>query len=387
MRPLHIRSIRSTKYSLLLMSAGCVVLSLFLCSCGTNLPVQNNTEGKEKDLNTTKYSIIFDIHGDGEYLYFDNNGNELNADEQTLASAIKVAQQNPNSEVFIFHQKPARHFLFFFPLKDGEFYYYRNGRLIENESYWCDEDTLNYDVEAELYNRFKVNNHRKMINMFFYFGHEIPEFGGAGYDESYPDRTFTVRDLAAGMKTFTRNFSKFDLVVLSTCFGGTPYTIGTLGEFSKTIVASPDNLHLSYFDLDLMKHLDIKLKDGNVPAFAKRFAQQSFNRLTKNVQTAVSVVVYDVDSVQKFLGSVNKIYDHTLTDLNEETKASRTGAEHCDCADLPVYNLPVIDEGIDVFFRSARFGRLKNKQKHSGWECWKYEDRRMQSQGIPKNNQ
>ena len=383
MRIPHIRPIRSTKYLLFLMSAGYVVLTLFLCSCGVNLPVQNNTQQEDKNLNTTQYSIIFYIHGDGDYLYHDNNGNELNADDETLAGAIRTAQQNPNSEVFIFHQEPASHFLFFFPLRDGEFYYYRNGQLIANESYWCDEEISNFDVEAELYNRFKIKNQRSMINMFLYFGHEIPEFGGAGYDASYPDRTFTVRDLAGGMKLFATNFSKFDLVVLSTCFGGTPYTIGTLGQFSKTIVASPDNLHLSYFDLQLMERLDINLLDGDVPAFAKRFAQQSFNRLTKNVQTAVSVVVYDVDNVQKYLHSINKVYNNTLAYLKGETRVSLAKIEHCDCADFPAYNLQAMDEGIDVFFRSARFGRLKNKQKHSGWECWKYEARAMQSHRIP----
>ena len=352
------RLIRSTRYSLLLMSAGCMVLTLLLCSCGTNLPVQGNTHQEEKDLDTTKYSIIIDIHGDGNYLYHDNNGNELNADEETLAGAIKVAKQNPNSEVFIFHQKPARHFLFFFPLRDGEFYYYRNGRLIANELYWHDKEQANFDLEAELYNRFKVNNQHRMINLFLYFGHEIPEFGGAGYDASYPDRTFTVNDLAGGMKLFATNFSKFDLVVLSTCFGGTPYTIGTLGQFSKTIIASPDNLHLSYFDLHLMEQLDINLQDGDVPAFAKRFAQQAFDRLTENIQTAVSVVVYDVDRVQKYYNQLRRVYDHTLTKLKAETQISPANIEHCDCADVSAYKLPTMDEGINVFFRSARFGRF-----------------------------
>ena len=382
MRIPHIRSIKRTKYLLLLTRVGCVVIALFLSSCGVNLLVQNNTQYDAKDLNTTQYSIIFFIHGDGDYVYHDNNSNELNADGETLASAIRVAQQNPNAEVFIFHQKPARHFLFFFPLRDGEFYYYRNGRLIANELYWHDKEQSNFDLEAELYNRFKINNQHRMINLFLYFGHEIPEFGGAGYDASYPDRTFTVNDLAGGMKLFATNFSKFDLVVLSTCFGGTPYTIGTLGQFSKTIIASPDNLHLSYFDLHLMEQLDINLQDGDVPAFAKRFAQQAFDRLTENIQTAVSVVVYDVDRVQKYLQSINNIYDHTLTNLKAETQISPANIEHCDCADVSAYKLPTMDEGINVFFRSARFGRFKNKQKHSGWECWKYESRSLQSQRI-----
>jgi hypothetical protein len=134
--------------------------------------------------------------------------------------------------------------------------------------------------------------------MFLYFGHEIPEFDSAGYDASYPDRTFTVRDLASGIEGFTSDFTKFDLLVLSTCYGGTPYTIGTLGSYARTIIASPDNLHLSYFDLNSLKSLDLGLQDGDIPAFANRFAHQSFDRLTGDIQTTVTVAVYDVDSTR-----------------------------------------------------------------------------------------
>ena len=76
---------------------------------------------------TARYSIVCVIHGDGDYLYHDTDGNEYAADEEALAAAKRVAQQNPHAEVFIFHQRPRRHFLFLFPLRDGEFYYYRNG--------------------------------------------------------------------------------------------------------------------------------------------------------------------------------------------------------------------------------------------------------------------
>jgi len=321
---------------------------------------------------TLQYSIVFLIHGDGDYLYHDTGGKKYEADEEALAGAIRVAQQNPNAEVFIFHQKPRSHFLFFFPLRDGEFYYYRNGRLIANELYWRDQEQSSFDLEIELYRRFRVNNQREMVSMFLYFGHEIPEFGGAGYDASYPDRTFTVHNLASGLKNFTRDSTRFDLMILSTCFGGTPYTIGRLGSFARTIIASPDNLHLSYFDLNPLEQLDLNLWDGDVPAFAKRFAHQAFDRLTRDIQTTVSVAVYDVDSIQEFLQSVHSIYDNTLTNLKGETRASLATIEHCDCADLPSYILPTMNEGVNVFYRAARFGRSKNKQNHSGWECWKY---------------
>ena len=206
--------------------------------------------------------------------------------------------------------------------------------------------------------------------MFLYFGHEIPEFGGAGYDASYPDRTFTVLDLANGMKAFTSDSTKFDLLVLSTCYGGTPYTIGTLGPYARTIIASPENLHLSYFDLTSLESLNIGLQDGDVPAFADRFARQTFERLTQDIQTTVSVAVYDVKRVQDYLNSVHAIYENKLDTLNEMTQAELTNHKHCDCADIPEYVLPTMNNGVNVFYRSALFGRSKSKLNHSGWECW-----------------
>lgn len=318
-----------------------------------------------------QYSILFIIHGDSDYLYHDTAGNKHIADEEVLAGAKRVAEENQLSEVFIFHQKPRSHFLFFFPLRDGEFYYYRNGRLIANELYWHDQELSNLDTEVEFYNRYRAMSPSERVSMFLYFGHEIPEFGGTSYDESYPDRTFTVHDLANGMKALTSDSTKFDLLVLSTCYGGTPYTISMLGPYARTIIASPDNLHLSYFDLNSLENLEVSLQDGDVPGFANRFAHQSFDRLTGDIQTAVSVAVYDVDSVQEYLESVSTTYENTLNTLNENTQAFLSTMEHCDCADISAYVLPTMNNGVTVFYRSALFGRSKNKPNHSGWECWK----------------
>jgi hypothetical protein len=370
MRNPHSRSVRGVACPMLVVRVCCAALTVLLCSCNANLPVQREAQQAEDGVLATSYSIVCVIHGDGDYLYHDTQGNEYTADEEALAGAKRVAQQNPHAEVFIFHQRPKRHFLFFFPLHDGEFYYYRNGRLIANELYWRDQEQSHLDPEGGLYRRFRVDNQSEMVSVFLYCGHEIPEFGGMGYDASYPDRPFTVQDFAGGIKGFTRDSTRFDLMVLSTCFGGTPYTIGALGSLARYIIASPDNLHLSYFDLHSLERLDLGLGDGNVPAFARRFAHQAFDRLTRDVQTAVSVAVYDVDRVQEFLHSVDRVYDHTLTTLKGETEAFMTTIEHCDCADLPAYSRPTMKEGVEVFYRPAHFGRSKYKQNHSGWECW-----------------
>jgi hypothetical protein len=360
------------------MSIGCAALMVLLSSCSADLPIQREAQHAEKGVLTVQYSIVYVIHGDGDYLYHDTSGNEYKADEEAIEGAKRIALQNPHAEVFIFHQRPRQHFLFFFPLRDGEFYYYRNGQLIANELYWRDQDQSKLDPELELYRRFHTDNQRMTFSMFLYYGHEIPEFGGAGYDASYPDRTFNVHNLAGGLKLIASDSARFDIIVLSTCFSGTPYTIGTLGSFARYIIASPDNLHLSYFDLNSMVRLDLNIQDIDVHAFAKLLARQAFDRLTRDIQTAVSVAVYDVNRAQKFLHSVQNVYDHTLTTLKGELQTPMALIEHCDCADIPEYVLPTMNYGVDIFYRPARFGRLKYKQTHSGWECW----RGIKSQGT-----
>ncbi len=301
----------------LLMDFRFSVLIMFLSSCGSYPPVQKESRLLKDSMSEMRFSIIFVIHGDGDYFYHDTNGNEYLADKEALAVAKRVGQKNPYAEVFIFHQRARQNFLFFFPIRDGEFFYYRNGKLIATEQYWRDQEKSNLNPEIELYQRFHSNNQPKKINIFVYCGHEIPEFGGIGYDESYPDRSFTVDDLANGLKKLISVSSKIDLLMLSTCFGGTPYTIGMLGLYTGTIIASPDNLHLSYFDFQRLESLELCLKDRDVPAFAKRFAQHSFDRLTKDIQTAVYISVYDIDSVQGFLHSVLRVYKNRLKGISK----------------------------------------------------------------------
>jgi hypothetical protein len=356
---------------MLFVKIGCLVLSVLIYSCSTNLSVLNEERQTRDDALTSQYSVLFIIHGDNNYLYHDSSGNEYKANEEALAGAIRVAEENPYAEVFIFHQKPRSHFLFFFPLRDGEFYYYRNGRLIENELYWRDQEQSNFDLEVDLYNQFRLKNQNKMSRMFIYLGHEIPEFDAAGYDESYPERIFTADNLAKGFKGFTSDSLNFDLLILSTCFGGTPYTIGKLGSYTNTIIASPENLHLSYFDLHALERLDITLQDGDVRSFAKTFAQQSFDKLTSSLQTVVSVAVYNIESVQNYLNSIKNEYNSKLISLKDKTQSNLATMERCDCADVPVYQLSTMSEGVHVFYRSANFGRSKDKVNHSGWECWK----------------
>ena len=361
----------SAPHSTLFVSVGCAALVLFLSSCSDNFSVQREGQQTNESSSPVSYSVLCIDHGDGDYLYHDASGSEHKADEEALEGVTLAAVQNPHAEVFIFHQRPKYHFLFFFPLPDGEFVYYRNGRLIARESYWRNNERSRFEPEAELYRRFHTESQRAIVKIFLYCGHEIPEFGGAGYDASSPDRVFTVHDLQTGLEGFIGSSTKFDLLVLSTCFGGTPYTVGALGPYAHYVIASPDNLHLSYFDFRVLNRLDSRLRADSVSAFAQTFARKSFDRLARNIQTSVSVAVYNADSVERFIGSVHSVYDRTLSTLKEETQAVALMTEHCDCADLPAYAMPTMSDGVDILYRPARFGRARGKQNHSGWECWK----------------
>jgi hypothetical protein len=367
----HRRSVRDVLFPKLFKGVCSAALAMVLLSCNTGLPVQRDSERMREAASVPAYSIVFVIHGDNDYMVHDSAGNEHEADDDALAGATTIAQKNPSAEVFIFHQQPGRSFLFFFPLRDGEFYYYRNGQLVAKERYWRDQEDPHFEPEAELYHRFGAGNRSGMVNLFLYYGHEIPEFGGTGYDASYPDRPFTIQNFAEGLQDFTRDSVKFDLMILSTCYGGTPYTIGALGAFARFIIASPDNLHLSYFDLHALERLDLSLKNGDVPALATTFARRAFERLSRDLQTAVSVGLYDVARVQDYIRSVRSEYETALAGLQRATPASRALMEHCDCADVSAYAAPAMHQGIEILYRPPHFGRSKNKQHHSGWECWR----------------
>jgi len=355
-------------HSMPMAGVACVALALFLFSCSSIPSARRATPPGDEGGIPPRYSIVCIIHGDGNYLYHDARGGAHRADEVTLAKAITVAERNAQAEMFIFHERRRRHLLLFFPRRDGTFYYYRHGRLIAEESYWRDQGELRFDPEMELYNRFRAEGSPDPMRLFLYFGHEIPEIGGAGYDESYKSRTFGVRDLADGLRRLTRDSTKIDLVVLSTCFSGTPRTIAALAPYARYVVASPDNLHLSYFDLHPLEQLDIGLWEGDVSGLADTFARHAFDRLTEDIQTTVTVAVYDVDRIRGFLHSADSVYNRSLTAVKGKTPAS---IERCDCAEDPAYVLPGMNEGIAVLYRPPCFGRLQHKESHSGWECWR----------------
>ena len=71
--------------------------------------------------------------------------------------------------------------------------------------------------------------------------------------------------------------------------------------------------------LQPLERVDRSLRADSLPLFARKFARRSFDKLARNIQTAVSVAVYDGDGVQNFVQSVQSTYDSTLISLTKFT--------------------------------------------------------------------
>jgi len=357
-------------------------VAVLIASCASTLRVYEEALTKTA---SARYSVLFMIHGDANYVFHDTVGIAHFANEEALAKAHTVAQQNPEAEVFIFHDRPKSNAFLFFPQRDGDFFYYRNGRLAATHSYWRDEGVSRFATQAALYNQFSITGtpgttdtsnmsgadartSDSVVRMFVYFGHEIPEVEGLHYDASYPDSTLTIKKFSKDFQVFTANTKPFDLGVLSTCFNGTPYSVSSFAPYTRYLIASPTNVHLSYFDMAPLEHLERSLSNSDVHNFARKVATHAFNKLSSDVQTVVSVVLYDIQAVEQYVTSVNDAYMSSLLAIQS---APTLTLAHCDCADQAPFASPLMKNGVEVLYRPAQFGRDANKLQHSGWACWK----------------
>ena len=290
-----------------------VALSLIFLSCGSS---ENAIKFNGPEL-PIKYSIVFIIHGDGDYLYHDLNGNAHQADEDALEQAKNIGTSLKNSEVFIVHQKEKRHFLFF-PLDDGEYYYYRNGILINQDSYSRNRDQSAFEFESTLLKQNRSTKYNNIANTFFlYYGHQIPELDGNGYDESDPSGSFNIDSLANGLKSIEKNLKtkRFSLVVLSTCNNGTPAVISKLSSDANYIIASPENLHLSNLNPGYLKTLNDK-PNINLKRFANNFAENAFTNLKHNTETMISIAVYNIKELSPLISEIYSKYSESLASLH-----------------------------------------------------------------------
>lgn len=306
------------------------------------------------------FSVIYIIHGDGNYIYHDTSGNPHSSDEEILEQALTVGEHIKNGEVFIFHQKKASKFLFF-SQDDADFYYFRNGKRMKEDTYRRDKSDVDFNKELEIYMDSGDKELKNPVKMFLYYGHEIP-FPGKEiniYNNTHPDIAFNDTLFTGIVKKFSSG-NKFDLIVISTCNNGTPEMVYRLSPYTRFIIASPGDLHLSQINSAYLENLNNG--DYTPFIFAKNFAEYSFNQLKKNTLTEITISLYDVEKTRDYVNDlINKENYKTNTELDNPG--------NCDCASISSFKTQNINAGVTVFYNPPAFGENKNIKTHSGWGC------------------
>jgi len=277
---------------------------LFLIGCAPSRSTLSNKQHMPP-ASPVDFVLIYIIHGDADYIYHDSTGHYHVADMEAVHQATTVGLESQQGEVFIFHLKPGSTFFSHSPR--GVFYHYKNGIKISQENYTRSDIDLGFEVESKLFqSTTSVSSHYYLV----YFGHRIQEVNGQGYSSSFPKIPFSLTEFSQGVKNLIpKNLERnkpFNLIVLSTCQGGSDPTLKALAPLTDYLVASPENLHLSYFNTLAFKDTipERHPQDGNRKVFnlAEAITNQSFNQLQKMTQTEITVSLYDFsthkDSIQ-----------------------------------------------------------------------------------------
>ncbi|MFO7846784.1 MAG: hypothetical protein R6V27_09505 [Balneolaceae bacterium] len=314
------------------------------------------------------YSLIFYIHGDSDYLFHSPGGKAVQANEYALKKALDTAQNAKSGEVTIFHRNEKRSLLRLFPRNTSRMYQFQNGKKVKEISYRGDNAASGFmEEEAALFSDHAEGHPGENTPVIFlYFGHEIPQHSETGYHQSYSDREFGTEIFAEEIRSFLPNKEiKFDLVALSTCNNGTPAMASALKPVANTILASPQNLHLSHIDVsELSVFEELSPEEYDPASVATALAQDSFNRLSEDVRTTVTLSVYNLDTP---VPGIRDLVDRS--ELYQRNNRLNYTQDNIDCAEVLDMTEFTTEDGIRTFFRPAQFGSNRTKEKHSGWGC------------------
>lgn len=349
---------RSTSYHLIFLLV--VILGFWGCRTSDELVGESPNPNMTKVESTqVDYTAIYVIHGDGNYLYHDEEGRALQADEEKVKEAKSVARQAKQGEIFIFYQRPEKKIFWIFPQKDRVLLHYRNGELINSTRYSPASSDRALVAERELYKKYRISNTSRQF--FLYFGHEIPHLQERSYHRSRPDAEFNMDHLADGMRTFLDEDSEFDLTVLSTCDNGTPVTAAKMQTLSRYLVASPQNLHLSHIDTEPLLVLEESPR-LQTSALADSLARQTYDRLNSFLETSITLSIFNLEKTDQ---SLNELSEKYLQYFRENSEMA-IEEENTDCASLSFWDG---SEPSKVFYKPANFGAHSNRESHSGWGC------------------
>lgn len=341
-----------------------MIIGIVLAGCNSTSELLRETTITGS--NNIDYSIIYYIHADSDYLYHDSNGDPIVGNSRVLNTAHEVAKEAKTGEVYIFYQRPVMKLLGLFPRKSSQLYQYINGQLTGVVLYRHSNKSEDFlTTESLLFEQYRnqfISDDQRIH--FLYFGHEIPMGDGRKYHRTLPDIEVNIASFTTGIKNFlVGDEHKFDLIVLSTCNNGSPYMAEQLMPITNTVIASPQNLHLSHIDtgslIDLEKNSEISSLQ-----IAHSMAEKTYNRLESEILTAVTLAVYDYDVIRGYREGLQ-----SFRSSFENLDYAPFYADNIDCKEVKIFDSELFSKGVDTWFKSARFGRSTLVDFHSGWGC------------------
>ncbi|MCH8558550.1 MAG: hypothetical protein LAT84_12040 [Balneolia bacterium] len=335
-----------------------IALCCIIQSCGIAEELMQDEEDQPSE--SPAYTLIYYIHGDSDYLFHDSAGNNLQADEQILAEAKMLAEMAQTGEVFIFHQgrKPV------FGSVSGKMYHFRFGERAGEQRYSplaSDDGFLG--AESDLFrlhkSAVKGDEHR---SFFLFFGHEIPAVPAGSYHATHEGIEVGISTFASGLSRFMSDENRFELILLSSCSNGEPAMAEALQPLARNLIASPQNLHLSY--LRPLPFILLEPKpDIAAETLAQRIAEVSFNELSRSIQTTVTVSLYELDATASYISSFTETVHNSAAAGSSPPSFDKT-----DCGRMPLFEHDLYTNGVRTWYRPSRFGR-PSEGTHSGWGC------------------
>jgi hypothetical protein len=207
-----------------------------------------------------------------------------------------------------------------------------------------------FTTEAVLYNSLSTAN--KARSFFFYFGHEIPTFSTQSYHSSQSNKAFNTDIFSNHLSLFN---TYFDLITLSTCNNGNPKMMDALSNKTDFVIASPQNLHLSYLSLSKLELLEND-PEINTTILADSLAKDSFYKLTETLQTMVTVGIYDLSKISDYNSELAEKYSNYLEDVSEKPRFT----DNIDCANIPLLSSIINSIGVTFYYKPPDFGRKAN---------------------------
>jgi hypothetical protein len=343
---------------------------------------------------------VYIIHGDADYLYHDARGNRLHADEEALRQAREAARGASTGEVFIFHQRTGT-MRRLWGSQRGLFEHYRSGALVESATYARSDP--GFSAEAKLLHRVVRNaapktpapdSARAPALVLAYFGHEIipvdtvpglphlaadapAENPGATRRLNTSDFKHGLRHIAAalGARTEASDDSSrpYAVVVLSTCYGGTPPMMRALAPLADFAVASPAYLHLSYLEARPLPAGRIStatpdIRRAGARRLADSVARASFERLRWQAMTEVTVAVYDLREARPPHVAPAPAARPDAVPAQPAVAASAERWRDCALEDASLLSEEAA-RGVTLHYQAPRFGAGKNTTARSPWQC------------------